>query len=523
MRNEPMMRVLAAVLATTALAAPAAAQAARELTIPGNPILADGDYYSTDPAPFVADGQLWILAGRDQAPPDVNDFIMGEWQILKTADPASGKWMHYPAIAKPENVFAWAEEARAYAGQIIQGPDKRYYLYAPVLEKSSDAQDRFAIGVAVSDNPVGPWRDAHPAGPIISQRVPVSNNIQNIDPTVLIDDDGKVYIYWGTFGQLRAMELARDMITPKGPEQKIEGLEGFFEAPWIMKRKGTYYMLYAGNKAGPTSDCTPAVYHACIAYGSAPTPMGPWTYRGVALKPVSSTTSHPGAVEFNGQWYMAYHTADAAGGGHFRRSVALDKMEWDDSVSPARIRTVVPTLRPQPAPMPSRNIARSAWATVSNDPVPVQFWIKSLNDGITKSAPLPPDMWGSWTVNNPPRQWIEYRWDKPVTLNGSRIWFWNDQPAGSGLGVAPPAAWHLEYWQNGWKPVRGASGYSVAAGAYQDVSFHAITTRCLRAVMDASTDGKTHAALAVQEWEALAPQSAPISVRGAKVAPPPCK
>ena len=245
MRNSLKLALAAGAFASVAPASVFAQQApvARELTVPGNPILADGDYYSTDPAPFVADGQLWILAGRDEAASDVNDFIMPEWQLLKTADPASGKWTHYPAILKPENVFAWAEPARAYAGQIIQGPDKRYYLYAPVLEKNSDAKDRFAIGVAVADSPLGPWRDAHPSGPIISQKVPVANDIQNIDPTTMIDDDGRVYIYWGTFGQMRGMELARDMITPKGPELEMKGLTGFFEAPWIMKRKGTYYML----------------------------------------------------------------------------------------------------------------------------------------------------------------------------------------------------------------------------------------------------------------------------------------
>lgn len=522
-----MIRLSATMLATSALAIPVLAQDLRELSIPGNPILADGDYYSADPAPFVADGALWILAGRDQAPSDVNDFVMSEWQLLKTQDPASGKWTHYPTVAKPGAIFAWAESDRAYAGQIVQGPDKRYYFYAPVMEKNSDAPDRFAIGVAVADTPTGPWRDAHPTGPIISQRVPVANDIQNIDPTVLIDDDGRVYIYWGTFGKLRGMELARDMITPKGPEQKIEGLEGFFEAPWIMKRKGTYYMLYAGNKAGSTSDCTPAVYHACIAYGSAPSPMGPWTYRGVALKPVSSTTSHPGAVEFKGQWYMAYHTADAVGGGHFRRSVALDKMEWDDGVTPALIRTVIPSRRPQPPLGTSRNIARAAWATASNDPVPVQFWIKSLNDGTVKDAPLPPDMWGSWTTNNPPQQWIEYRWDKPVKIDGTRIRFWNDQPAGSGVGIAPPAAWHLEYrstsGKGGWKSVRTASNSGQSEGAWQDVSFRAITTRCLRAVMDASSDGKSHAALAVQEWEVLSPTPTPVVVReNSREAPPSC-
>ncbi|WP_267414202.1 family 43 glycosylhydrolase [Sphingomonas sp. GC_Shp_4] len=495
--------------------------AAERLHAPGNPILADGRYYSTDPAPVVIGDTLWILAGRDEAGPDVNDFIMNEWQLLATRDPASGDWLHYPAIARPEAVFAWAAPGRAYAGQIVPGPDGRLYMYAPVLEKDTDAKDGFAIGVAVADSPTGPWRDAHPAGPIISQRVPVANAIQNIDPTVMIDDDGRVYIYWGTFGQLRGMELARDMITPKGPEVAIEGLTGFFEAPWIMKRKGSYYMLYAGNRAGPQSDCTPAVYHACIAYGTAPSPMGPWTYRGVVLKPVSSTTSHSGAVAFKGQWYLAYHTADAVGGGHFRRSVALDRMTFDDSVSPAAIRPVIPTRRPQPVPPPSRNLARAASVAVSNDPVPVQYWATSLNDGIVKAAPLPPDMWGSWTPHNPPQQWIEYRWDRPVTLDGARIWFWADQPAGSAIGVAPPARWRLDYWDGGWKPVPRSRGFGTAVGSFQAASFAPVTTRCLRAVFDASGVGTDHAGVAVQEWEALGPRPRPVTVRPASAAPAP--
>lgn len=472
----------------------------------GNPILADGRYYSTDPAPVVVDDKLWILAGRDEAPEGVNDFIMNEWQLLETADPASGVWRHYPAIARPEAVFKWAEPGRAYAGQIIRGPDGKFYMYAPVLEAHSDAQDRFAIGVAVADSMTGPWRDAHPSGPIISERVPEPNHIQNIDPTVMFDDDGRLYIYWGTFGQLRGMELARDMVTPKGHEVRTEGLTGFFEAPWLMKRKGVYYMLYAGNTVGP--DCTPAVYHACIAYGTAKSPLGPWTYRGVILKPVSSTTSHSGAVEFKGTWYLAYHTADAVGGGHFRRSVALDRIEWDDSVTPALIRPAVPTRMPQPAPVPTRNIASGATA-VASDRVPVQYWIKALNDGIRRVSPLPPDMWGTWRGNdNPAHPWIEYRWNKPVTLNGARIWFWADHPAGASEGVAPPRGWHLDYWDGGWKPVPGPSAYGIAVDEAQAVSFAPVTTRCLRATFDASSAGGATAGVAVTEWEALAPTAA---------------
>ena len=501
------------VLASLLVAPPALArstQATRTIVAQGNPILADGRYYSTDPAPLVDGDTLYILAGRDEAAEGVNDFIMNEWQLLSTRAPASGRWRHAPAIARPQTVFSWAEPGRAYAGQIVKGREGRFYLYAPVLERDSTARDRFAIGVAVADRPEGPWKDAHPAGPIISQRTPQANDIQNIDPTVLIDDaeggDGRVYIYWGTFGRLRGMELAADMVTPIGEERVIEGLTGFFEAPWLFKRRGTYYMLYAGNNAGPDSPCTPALYHACQAYGTAPSPLGPWTYRGVLLKPVSSTTSHAGAVAFKGRWYLAYHTADAAGGGHFRRSVAIDRMEWDDAATPPAIRLVRPTRAPAPPPPPGRNIARAATAAASNMPIPVQYWIKALNDGIVRRSPLPPDMWGTWSGDrNPASAWIEYRWPRPVHLNGARIRFFADQPPGSGVGVAPPRSWRIEYWDHGWTPVPRASGYATGPDAFQTVTFDKVTTRCLRAVFEASSAGNSHAGIAVQEWEALAP------------------
>ena len=488
------------------MAASAIAQQPHILHSAGNPILGDGSYYSADPAPLVVGGTLYILAGRDEAPPGVNDFIMNEWQIFATRDVASGTWQHYPGILRPETLFSWAAPGHAYAGQIVQGPDKRYYLYAPVQEANSRNQDTFAIGVAVADSPLGPWKDAHRSGPIISQSVPEPNHIQNIDPTQFVDDDGRVFIYWGTFGRLRGMELEADMVTPKSKEVAVKTLTGFFEAAWFFKRKGTYYMIYSDNQAGSDSPCTPAVYHACIAYGTSPGPLGPWTYRGVILDPVSSTTSHPGAIEFKGKWYLVYHTADAKGGGHFRRSVAIDVMEWDDSVSPARILKVKPTRTPQPAPKPTRNIAASARPSASNEPVPVQYWIRALNDGVVRENPLPPDMWASWMPHNPPGQWIQYEWAQPVKLNGSRMFFWADHPAGADEGVAPPAAWHLEFWNgSGWQLVPHSSGYPSTVGSFVTVRFDPVTTRCLRAVFVASGQGPEHAALAVEEWEALTP------------------
>ena len=481
----------------------------------GNPILSDGSYYSADPAPIVVGDTLYILAGRDEAPPNINNFVMNEWQLFATKDVASKRWLHYPDIERPETLFSWSKAGHAYAGQIVQGPDKRFYLYAPVQEGKHEHADPFVIGVGVADSPLGPWKDAHPSGPIVSQSLPEPNNIQNIDPTVMVDSDGRIYLYWGTFGRLRGIELEQDMVTPKGEEVVVTNLTGFFEAAWLFRRKDTYYMVYADNQAGPNSPCTPANYHACIAYGTSVSPLGPWTYQGVILDPVSSTTSHPGVIQFKGKWYLIYHTADAKGGGHFRRSVAIDTVQWDDSVSPARMLKVKQTHEPRPPAEPSRNIASAAHASASNEPVPVQYWIKALNDGIVRPNPLPPDMWGSWTPHNPASQWIQYEWAKPVTLNGSRIVFWSDHREGATVGVAPPAAWHLEYYSDDhWHPVANASGYPTPIGSSADVTFDPVTTRCLRAVFDASGSEQQYAGVAVQEWEALAPKVIATSALG---------
>lgn len=479
---------------------------AEEIHSSANPILGDGRSYSADPAPLVADDMLYILAGRDEAPEGVNDFIIREWQLFATKNVSSGHWQHYPHFLKPRQVFKWATDGRAYAGQIIRGRNGKYYLYAPVMQANCKDPDCFGIGVAVSDKVLGPWRDAHPKGPILSQSAPEANDIQNIDPTPFVDSDGRVYIYWGTFGHLRAVELKSDMVTPKGRETEISGLPGFFEAPWLFKRKDTYYLAYAANNAGPKSDCTPTLYHACIAYASAPGPMGPWTYRGVILPPVSSTTSHPGIIKFHDQWYIVYHTADAKKGGDFRRSVAIDKLEWNDSVSPAAIRPVTPTPEPPAVIGPQRNVAPGAKRYVSNTPVPVQFWDHAINDGIVRQNPLPPDMWSTWDgENTPEKSWIAYLWHQPQTLNAVRMYFWSDHPAGSSIGVAPPASWHLEYCQGkNWKPLQVKGGYPTTSGKFVTVHFAPIQTRCLRAMFDASGQAGKNAAVAVEEWQALA-------------------
>lgn len=504
------LAVVGSLLLAIAPVAPAAA--ATE-----NPIIGDGSVYSADPATLVVDDELYIFAGRDEAGETQNDFIMNEWQAFSTSDVDGGSWEHHPSLMRPEQVFDWATPGRAYAGQVVAGVDGRYYWYVPVHEEASTSSDKFGIGVAVADSPLGPWSD-HAGGPIVSQAI-LGNTAHNIDPTVLVDD-GRVWMYWGSFGRLMATELATDMKTRIGsPTNITSGITGFFEAPWLFERNGTYYLAYAANNAGPTSSCTPANYHACIAYSTASSPLGPWTFQGRILPPVSSTTSHPAITEFNGEWYIAYHTADAVGGNHFRRSVAIDHLEWDDTVSPARILPVTITPERGPDLEPRSNVAPWATTSASNEPIPTQYWMKALNDEIIRPNPLPPDMWGSWTGDRPAQQWIQYDWAQPVRVDRAEIKFWRDVAPGTGNGVSDPASWVLEYWHDGaWREVPNPSGYPTSTTAVHEVTFDAVTTSRIRATLDASPNSATppqYSALAVEEWAVHAAQPdsvAPVAV-----------
>ncbi|USW50505.1 Putative glycoside hydrolase, family 43 [Septoria linicola] len=432
--------------------------------------------------------------------------MINNWNLFSTstATPSGGDWNIQTDFLRPEQVFSWAAVGFAYASQIISGPDSRFYLYACFQQSNTSAQDPFAIGVAVADAVLGPYTDVTGA-PIVSQTFPSpGNNIQNIDPTILVDDDGKVYMYWGTFGQLRGTELdPSDMSITT-----VSSLTGFFEAPWIMKRDGIYYMLYAANNAGRDSPCTPTSYHACIAYGTAESPLGPWTFRGSLLGIVSSTTSHSGAVEYKGQWYLIYHTASADQGGNFRRSIAWDELDFDDAVSPPAIKLVAQTSRPLPPKEPTRN--RAQLATATDEPeCAIQYWLAALNDEKINPVPLPPEIWSSYNGDNSPvNMSLTYTWNTTQTLNGVAMVFFADQPAGSVTGVAPPVSWTVEYLtvDNTWQPVVNQTQYSLEAGGEAvEVGFDEVQTNSLRALLRASIDGTQTAGVGVAEWYAYAP------------------
>jgi chitodextrinase len=284
--------------------------------------------YTTDPAPLVHDGRVYVYTGHDED--GSTWFTMRDWWVFSSAD-----MVNWTAHGSPLSLstFSWAT-MDAWAGQCIERTGK-FYWYVPV-RSANGAQH---IGVAVSESgPTGPFRDA--LGHAL-----VSN--AEIDPTVFIDGDGQAYLYYGN-PNLRYVRLNEDMISYSGSPVQVPLTPESFgvrsstdrptqyeEGPWLHERDGRYYMIFA---AGPIPE------H--ISYSTGPSATGPWTFGGVIMPTEgSSFTNHPAIIDFAGNSYFFYHNGALPGGGGFARSVAVESFTWaaDGSIPTIHMTTAGPS------------------------------------------------------------------------------------------------------------------------------------------------------------------------------------
>ncbi|MCR3750489.1 glycoside hydrolase family 43 protein [Lentzea californiensis] len=445
-----------------------------------NPIVTS--YYTADPAPLVVGNTLYVYAGRDEAALGGNNFLMREWRVLSSTDAAS--WTDHGAKAGI-GTFKWAG-ADAWASE-VEPRNGKYYWYTSVNGNGAGWMD---IGVAVGDSPLGPFTDAK-GGPLVSDSTPNSSGL-NIDPTVFTDDDGQAYLYWGGYWGVRAVKLKPNMIELDGPVVTPTGLTDYWEAPWMFKRNGLYYMVYAAND---TNGCVTSSSYACQRYATATSPLGPWTHRGVVLGQVSSTTNHAGVVQFNGQWYMVYHNANAPGGGNFRRSVAVDLLHFNADGTMQRVTqtTTGPPPNPGTGTGPGTNIAPSATRSTSF----VSAWenLAAINNGgvPANSADRGNLAYGNWPERG--TQWVEYTWPSSRSINKVATYWFDD-----GQGIDLPASCQVQYWNgSAYVPVPGQSGCGVAGNTFNTTTFTAVTTTRLRLSITSAPDHST----GVLEWQAF--------------------
>jgi beta-xylosidase len=283
-----------------------------------NPIITD--VFTADPAAIVHDDTVYVYAGQDEAKPN-QGYVMKRWLVFSSKDMKT--WTAYDSPLSVKD-FAWAK-ADAWAGQAIEKGGK-FYWYVPM--QHDDTHPGKAIGVAVSDQPTGPFKDARGSALITDEMTPAGKiSWEDIDPAVFTDTDGTSYLYWGNTNCYYA-KLKPNMIELDGPIVPVE-LPRFTEAPYIHKRGDLYYLSYATG------------FPEKIAYATATRVTGPWTYRGIVAEIAgNSNTIHQSIIEFKGQWYFIYHNGGRQApdiGGSFRRSVCVDYLYYNPDGTMKRV------------------------------------------------------------------------------------------------------------------------------------------------------------------------------------------
>ncbi len=281
--------------------------------------------YTADPSARVFNDTLYVYPSHDQD--TATWFNMVDWHVFSTTDMKS--WKDH-GVALSLNDLNWAKRY-AWAPDCIEKNGK-YYFYYPT--------DQFHIGVAVSDKPYGPFKD--PIGkPLLSKDSPgVICNRDFIDPAIFIDDDGSAYLFAGQ-NTVNAIKLNPDMVSYDGQVHIIQGAEKFFEASWVHKYKGKYYLSYSSVDGK-------------ILYALSDNVFGPYQYTGVVLDEVNSGTNHHSIAAYKGKWYLFYHNSDLYyqntpgekqvldwnGKNPFRRSICVDYLHYNDD---GTIKKVLPT------------------------------------------------------------------------------------------------------------------------------------------------------------------------------------
>jgi beta-xylosidase len=275
--------------------------------VSGNPLFQH--VYTTDPAAIVYHDTVFLYTGHDEAPAGVEKYIMHDWLCFSSDDMLH--WTEYPVPLRASD-FSWAKDD-AWASQVIEH-DGRFYWYAAVRHKTIPG---CAIGVAVSDKPCGPFHDARGSALISNDMTPSSKTaIDDIDPTVLIDDDGQPYLFWG-HGSCYYVRLKKNMTELDGPIRTIV-VPGFMEGGWISKHDGMYYFCYAYQ------------FPEKIAYATSRSIDGPWIFKGIINELAGNCqTNSPAILDFKGQSYFIYHDGGLTKGGSFRRSVCIDYLFYN--------------------------------------------------------------------------------------------------------------------------------------------------------------------------------------------------
>lgn len=260
-------------------------------------------------------------------------------------------------------VMNWPTTEVVWAPDVVRQPNGKYrYYYCEPCN----------INIGESNSPIGPWKNILGKDDAVMVPDRYIHNVITLDPMLFEDDDKSQYLYfttWGIFdgfgcgvaklkgGEFDVNALPADMkkdarrwhedrpfpiaadafFTEKRLIPNTE-LKDVFEAPFVFKRNGIYYLTYS---SGSCHTDTYRVQYATSADG----PMGPFTYRGEILTTNENETVHgPGhhsVLNIDGNYYIVYHRHNNPKSVHgFNRQVCIDRLAFD---AEGNILPIIPT------------------------------------------------------------------------------------------------------------------------------------------------------------------------------------
>lgn len=278
--------------------------------------------YFADPSIVKYQGTYYIYA-------TIDPWGGNELGVLATKDFKNWEQKHINWPTKQACTSSTSKGSMVWAPSVVKAPTGNFYMYVSVGSE---------VWVGTSKLPLGPWKNAKADNsPLI--RSTLYPAFHMIDAECFIDDNGEAYLYWGSGlnwvnGHCFAVKLNKDMISFNGVPQDVTP-PNYFEAPFMYKRNGTYYLMYSEGKA------TDSTYK--VRYSTGNTPFGPWK-EGIN-SPILSTTAdsttygpgHHTVFQSNGQTYILYHRIFPQKKDYVLRQLCMDSLNFDKEGSIRKI------------------------------------------------------------------------------------------------------------------------------------------------------------------------------------------
>lgn len=170
---------------------------------------------------------------------------------------------------------------------------------------------------------------------------------------------------------------------------------------------------------------------------------------------------------------------------------AIPYYSWNNR-GPDEMEVWIPYDISKSKPRPAPSIASKS--KVSGSHVP-PLMLKALNDQFDpKDSKDNSSNYLHWWPKKNTEEWVEYDFNQPYQISGSKVYWYDDGPFG---GCRVPASWKLEYKKgDSWIPVKNTKPYSTLKDQYNSIQFNSVTTTAIRMLVQLSKDNSA----GIHEW-----------------------